>query len=174
MPPNLYRFHSTWPVACSTAVAFEVLSDLGSYPLWWPEVKQAVKVDDRCARLHCRSLLPYELVFQARHNTQDPDRGLLVADLTGDLDGTVGWRIEADGERTRLVYEQVVTVRKPLLRKLGVVARPALVANHELMMRHGQRGLYTYLAGFHAGRHQHPEPPHPEHGQTRQTPQAPQ
>ncbi|WNV89462.1 SRPBCC family protein [Umezawaea sp. Da 62-37] len=149
---NRYRFRSVWLVDCVPAVAFEVLSDLGSYPLWWPEVRRAVRVDDRCAELYCRSLLPYELVFRARHNTKDAERGLLVADLVGDLDGTVGWRIEADGGGARLVYEQVVTVRKPLLRKVAVVARPALVANHELMMRHGKRGLRTYLAGFHAGR----------------------
>jgi hypothetical protein len=31
------------------------------------------------------------------------------------------------------------------------VARPAFVANHALMMRHGRRGLRAYLAGLRRG-----------------------
>ncbi|MEO6086077.1 MAG: SRPBCC family protein [Umezawaea sp.] len=151
MPLNRYRFRSLWSVDCSPADAFDVLADLGSYPLWWPEVRRAVQVGEERAELHCRSFLPYELVFEASHNTRDAERGLLVADLEGDLEGTVGWRIDRDGSGTRLLYEQEVEVRKPLLRKLGPVVRPALVANHELMMRHGRRGLRTYVAGYTRG-----------------------
>jgi hypothetical protein len=149
---NSYRFHSVWSVDCSPADAFDVLADLGSYPLWWPEVKRAVQVADEIAQLHCRSLLPYELVFRAKHNAKDPENGLLRADLEGDMEGVVSWRIDAHGDGSRLVYEQVVTVRKPLLRSLALIGRPVLKANHGLMMRNGQRGLRTYLAGFDAGR----------------------
>lgn len=152
MPLNSYRFHSVWSVDCSPADAFTVLADLGSYPRWWPEVRRAVRVTDECAELHCQSLLPYRLVFQAHHNAKDPDAGLLRADLVGDMDGVVSWQIHAEGVGSRLVYEQVVTVRKPLLRRLALVGRPIMRANHELMMRRGQRGLRAYLAGFHAGR----------------------
>jgi hypothetical protein len=152
VPLNSYRFRSEWSVDCSPAEAFAVLADLGNYPRWWPEVRRAVRVTDLCAELSCQSLLPYELVFQARHNARDPEAGLLRADLVGDLDGVVSWRIFADGDGSRLVYEQEVTVRKPLLRRLALVGRPLLRANHELMMRNGRRGLRTYLAGFHAGR----------------------
>lgn len=151
VPLNLYRFRSVWSVDCSPADAFDVLADLGSYPLWWPEVRRAVQVGEERAELRCRSVLPYELVFEASHHTKDAERGVLVANLEGDLDGTVGWRIEAGEPGARLLYEQVVTVRKPLLRTLGPLLRPALVANHELMMRHGRRGLRTYLAGFTRG-----------------------
>ena len=45
-----------------------------------------------------------------------------------------------------------VLARKALLRRFGAVARPAFKANHTLMMRHGERGLATYLAGVRAGR----------------------
>ncbi len=151
MPLNRYRFRSVWQVDCSPSDAFDVLADLGSYPLWWQEVRRAVQIGEERAELHCRSFLPYELVFEASHHTRDAERGVLVATLEGDLDGTVGWRVQRHEQGTRLVYEQVVTVRKPLLRMLGPLLRPALVANHELMMRHGERGLRTYLAGFTRG-----------------------
>jgi polyketide cyclase/dehydrase/lipid transport protein len=151
VPLNHYRFRSVWAVDCLPSDAFDVLADLGSYPLWWPEVRRAVQIGEERAELHCRSFLPYELVFEASHHTRDPRRGVLVATLEGDLNGTVGWRVEACGKGSRLVYEQEVTVGKPLLRTLGPLLRPALVANHELMMRHGKRGLRTYLAGFTKG-----------------------
>lgn len=151
MPLNHYRFRSVWLVDCPPADAFDVLADLGSYPLWWPEVRRAVQVGEERAELHCRSFLPYELVFEASHHTRDSENLVLVANLGGDLNGTVGWRIHREDKGARLVYDQEVTVGKPLLRMLGPLLRPALVANHRLMMRHGKRGLKTYLAGFTKG-----------------------
>lgn len=150
MSLNSYRFRSVWSVAGPPARAFDVLADLGSYPHWWREVRAARQVAEDAAELRCRSVLPYELVFQAHHNAKEPDAGLLRADLVGDLNGTVSWRIFPEGAGSRLVYDQEVTVGKALLRRLAVVGRPLLKVNHELMMRSGQRGLRTYLAGFQA------------------------
>ncbi|GAA3869381.1 SRPBCC family protein [Saccharothrix violaceirubra] len=129
-----------------------MLADLARYPLWWREVRAAEQVGERAARLRCRSLLPYDLVFETHHDTRDRVAGVLKARLVGDLDGTAAWRIRPSGTGTLLRYEQEVTVTKPLLRRLALVARPALVANHGLMMRSGNRGLRTYLAGYQAGR----------------------
>ncbi len=150
MPMNSYRFRSVWSVDSSPEVTFEVLADLGSYPLWWPEVRDARRIAEDGAELRCRSLLPYDLVFETWHNAKEPEVGLLRADLVGDLEGVAAWRVMADGAGSRLVYEQAVVVRKPLLRKVALVGRPLMKANHELMMRHGQRGLRAYLAGFRA------------------------
>lgn len=147
---NWYRFRSVWSVDTTPERAFDVLADLGGYPRWWREVRAARQVGEQAAELRCRSVLPYELVFEAHHNAKEPAAGLLRADLVGDLEGTVSWRILADGAGTRLVFEQQVVVRKPLLRRLAPLARPLLKANHEVMMRSGRRGLRTYLAGFHA------------------------
>ncbi|WP_433263182.1 SRPBCC family protein [Actinosynnema sp. CS-041913] len=152
VPLNSYRFRSVWQVDSPPDETFDVLADLGSYPHWWPEVREARQIAERAAELRCRSLLPYDLVFQTWHNAKEPESGLLKADLVGDLDGTASWRVRPDGEGSRLVYDQHVTVRKPLLRALALIGRPFLKANHELMMRNGQRGLRTYLAGFQAAR----------------------
>ncbi|MBB5956020.1 hypothetical protein FHS29_002601 [Saccharothrix tamanrassetensis] len=149
---NSYRFRSVWQAALPPGEMFDVLADLGSYPQWWPEVREARQIAEHAAELRCRSLLPYDLVFQTWHNAKERASGVLKADLVGDLDGTASWRILPDGRGSRLVYEQEVTVRKPLLRTLALIGRPFLKANHELMMRNGQRGLRTYLAGFQAAR----------------------
>ncbi|XVV01830.1 SRPBCC family protein [Actinosynnema sp. CA-248983] len=153
MSLHRYRFRSVWTVDSPPADTFDVLADLGSYPLWWPEVRAAHQVGEQAARLHCRSVLPYDLVFEAHHNAREPESGLLRADLVGDLEGTVSWRVLPEGRSgSRLVYVQEVEVTKPLVRRLALVARPLLKANHELMMRNGRRGLRTYLAGFRAAR----------------------
>ncbi|RKT56644.1 SRPBCC family protein [Saccharothrix australiensis] len=147
-----YRFRSVWSADLPPDEAFDVLADLGGYPHWWPEVRHARRIAEDAAELRCRSLLPYDLVFQTWHNAREPRTGLLKADLVGDLEGTASWRVQPSGTGSRLVYDQEVTVRKPLLRGLSPVARPLLKANHELMMRSGQRGLRAYVAGFRAAR----------------------
>ncbi|WP_189223355.1 SRPBCC family protein [Saccharothrix coeruleofusca] len=152
MPVNSYRFRSVWSVAAPPGEVYDVLADLRGYLDWWPEVREGRQIGEQAAELRCRSLLPYDLVFEVHHNTSDRERLLLRADLVGDLDGTVGWTLLPEGEGTRVVYDQEVVVRKPLLRLLGLPARPLLKANHELMMRHGRRGLETYLAGLRAAR----------------------
>lgn len=153
MSLHRYRFRSVWTVDSPPPETFDVLADLGSYPKWWPEVRAAHQIGDRAARLHCRSLLPYDLVFEAHHNAEERDSGLLRADLVGDLEGTASWRVLPEGRTgSRLLYTQEVEVTKPLVRRLALIARPLLKANHELMMRNGRRGLRTYLAGFRAAR----------------------
>ena len=55
-------------------------------------------------------------------------------------------------DRTRCVFDEHVVTNKGLLDRLAVVARPAFKANHTLMMRHGEAGLRTFLAGYRMGR----------------------
>jgi hypothetical protein len=37
---------------------------------------------------------------------------------------------------------------REVLRKLEPIARPAFKANHRSMMKHGEQGLRTFLAGY--------------------------
>jgi hypothetical protein len=149
---NFYRFRSEWPLAASTDVVYLALSELADYPAWWPEVRSAVRIDDEAYRLTCRSSLPYDLDFVTRQNRMDANAGLLEANMTGDLEGFSRWTITSAGSGTTAVFEEEVTANKSLLRKLALVARPAFKVNHALMMKHGRRGLSTYLAGVRLGR----------------------
>ena len=73
--------------------------------------------------------------------------------MSGDLDGFSRWTVtDAGAGRTKAVFEEDVTARKALLRRLALIARPAFRANHTVMMRHGQHGLAVYLAGYEASR----------------------
>lgn len=149
---NAYRFRSSWHVPAPPAESFRVLEELADYPAWWPEVRSAERVDDDTFRIRVRSVLPYDLLITTTRVRADEPAGVLEARLTGDLTGSTRWLVSGQDGGARLVFEEDVVANKALLRRLGLVARPAFRANHALMMRSGQRGLLAYLAGSRRGR----------------------
>jgi Polyketide cyclase / dehydrase and lipid transport len=147
-----YRFSSVWFVDARPEDAFDVLSDLGDYPKWWPEVREIWRIDDDTVEARARSLLPYDLRFTMRRGRQDRDAGVLQTDMTGELEGYSRFTISPAGHGSRLLFEEEVVTNKASLNRLAPIARPAFKWNHSLMMRHGLAGLRTYLAGYRRAR----------------------
>jgi hypothetical protein len=81
---------------------------------------------------------------------RDAGARILEANMSGDLDGFSRWTISSAPNGTSAVFEEEVVATKTLLRRLELIARPAFKANHTKMMRDGERGLRTYLAGYRA------------------------
>ncbi|MFJ7157766.1 SRPBCC family protein [Streptomyces sp. NPDC101118] len=143
-----YRFRSVWELPAPPGRVFAVLAEPGRYPEWWPQVRRVAPGGAGTGTARFRSLLPYDLVVTASERRNDPGAGVLEVAMSGDLDGWARWTVRpGPGGGTRAVYEQEVVVRKPLMRRLAVPARPAFRANHALMMRAGRRGLTRFLAG---------------------------
>ncbi|MGZ4631504.1 MAG: SRPBCC family protein [Actinomycetes bacterium] len=151
MSRHRYVFRSVWQAAATPDEVYRALRELDDYPAWWPEVRRTDRVDDATYDMRVRSLLPYDLVFRTVRSREDPVAGVLEATMTGDLTGFSRWTITPSESGATMVFEEQVEAQKPLLRRLGPVARPAFVANHALMMRHGRRGLGAYLAGMRRG-----------------------
>ena len=124
-----------------------MLRDLATYPNWWPEVKRVEQVDADRADVTITALLPYSLRFSMEREVDDASAGVLVARMTGDLEGTSCWRLSPVEGGCSMLFEEVVEANKVLLRVLAPIARPAFVLNHAVMMRRGRRGLREYLAG---------------------------
>ncbi|MBY8879851.1 SRPBCC family protein [Actinacidiphila acidipaludis] len=143
-----YRFRSTWHLDAGPDAVYRVLERPDSYPQWWPQVREVRQTGEATGVLRFRSVLPYDLVVNARSTRQDPRERVLEVALTGDLEGWVRWTVGpgAPGRGTRLVFEQEVVVRKSLMRALAVPCRPLFRANHALMMRSGRVGLLARLA----------------------------
>jgi hypothetical protein len=144
-----FHFTSTWRLPAGPDAVYAALVDVTGYPQWWPQVRSARRLDEQSGELRCRSLLPYDLVFVARQVVADPATGVLRARLEGDLGGQSEWRIaadSADGAGATAVFIEDLEVAKPVLRRLGLLARPLLRANHDLMMRGGEAGLRRHLA----------------------------
>ncbi|MFE9451415.1 SRPBCC family protein [Streptomyces sp. NPDC006739] len=142
---NHYRFLSLWPLPAPPAAVYTALERAEDYPRWWPQVRAVTRLDDTTGVFTFRSLLPYDMTLTARETRRDPAAGVLEVAMTGDIDGWARWTVAARGPGALARYEQVVDVRKPLLRRLAVPGRPVFRANHRLMMRAGRRGLAAYL-----------------------------
>jgi hypothetical protein len=149
---NRYRFRSVWHVDAPPCAVYEVLSDIANYPVWWPEVRSATKIDDETGELRCRSFLPFDLVVQVKHSIRNQQAGLLRATLSGDLEGFASWEIIGKDGGTDLVFDQEVVVNKALLRRLVLIAKPFFRGNHDLMMRGGLKGLKQQLEANAASR----------------------
>lgn len=143
-----YVFRSVWSVDASFADVRAVLADVGTYPAWWPEIRTVKDLGGGRFEMVARSLLPYELRFVSEERTENRQPGVIDARLSGDLEGFARWTIEAVGAGCKLVYDQEVDTHKTLLNALAPVARPGFRFNHSLMMRHGQAGLRTFMAGY--------------------------
>ncbi len=144
---NHYRFRSLWTLPAPPGEVYRALERVEDYPHWWPQVREVTRLDATGARLRIRSLLPYDLTVTLRESARSPVAGVLEGVLGGDMDGRARWTLTpGPGGGTLVRYDQEVDLRKPLLRRLAVPARPLLRANHALMMRAGRRGLAGRLA----------------------------
>ncbi|HEX9890848.1 MAG TPA: SRPBCC family protein [Actinomycetota bacterium] len=140
-----YRFRHTWLVREEPERAFDVLADLGTYPSWWPQIREVRRIDADRASVRVLAYLPYTLRLRLHRRVQDRRQGLLEVAIAGDLEGFARWRIEPGDGGAVLLYEQEVRTRKRSLNVLAPVARWAFILNHRAMMRSGERGLRSFL-----------------------------
>ena len=147
-----YVFDTRWRLRADIDEVFAVLSDIASYPQWWPQVRQVQRIDESAARVVVRSFLPYSLSFTLRQTQLDPEAGVIEASMYGDLEGVSRWTLAPAGRDTVSAdFHEDVVARKNLLRLFAPIARPLFRTNHTAMMRDGQRGLTAYLAARHDG-----------------------
>jgi hypothetical protein len=144
-----YVFQSRWLLDSSPEDCYEVLYDVESYPRWWPEIKEVHMLDKDRACYRVRSFLPYYLDFESSRSREDKGAGVLEANLTGDLEGFSRWTISKSSTGSVLVFDEEVVTTKRIMNILAPMARPIFKANHEFMMRHGEAGLRTFMAGTH-------------------------
>ncbi len=142
---HTYVFTGTWQLPAAPDVVYSCLERLDLYPEWWPQVREARRIDDDTCAVVVRSHLPYSLRVTAHRHETDPGAGKLHARLSGDLEGFVGWTLRAHQGGTAADFHEEVIATKALLRTLGFL-RPALRANHAWMMRAGERGLRAQLS----------------------------
>ncbi len=144
--PNRYRFHAAWAFPVPPDALYACLEVPEDYPSWWPQVREVRRTGIDAGTLRVHSFLPYELAFAVHGGRRDPVARTLEIAMTGDLEGWARWTVLPHGRTgSQARFEQDVEVRKPLMRRLAIPARPLFVANHAWMMRGGRRGLRARL-----------------------------
>ncbi|MFF8832971.1 SRPBCC family protein [Streptomyces sp. NPDC015131] len=146
MDPYRFRFRSVWDLPAPPGIVRAVLGRPDQYPSWWPQVREATRLDAHSGTARIRSFLPLDLTVTVTEVPRDPGAGVLESALGGDIEGWARWTLTSPAQgRTRARYDQQVVVRRPLLRRLALPGRPLFTANHAWMMRAGRRGLVAYL-----------------------------
>jgi hypothetical protein len=147
MALNDYHILSRWRVPGNVEDVFAILSNPADYPRWWSDVFLEVEVSPVApvATIRSQGRLPYQLHWQARAVEAGPPYGFTV-EVTGDFSGRGVWQFEPDGEHVNITFDWAITARKPLLRYLAFLLRPAFVASHAWAMRRGEEGLRQELA----------------------------
>ena len=143
-----FVFEHTWRIPAPIDEVFAVLAKPEDYPTWWPQVRRTERIDDESGYAWVRSLAPVTLHLTLTRQIEDAQSHTLRVALAGDLVGECGWQLTANGNETIGEFTQRVHLADGLI---GTVAdlRPArmvLRANHNWMMRSGERGLRNHLA----------------------------
>lgn len=167
-----YRFTTRWMVSGTPREVADVLENPAELPRWWPSVYLATEELEapdaagigRVVSLHTRGWLPYTLRWTLRVTDSFGPRGFAF-DATGDFEGRGEWTLAPAGAFVDVTFDWRVAVRKPLVRALAPLFRPALEANHRWAMRRGEESLKLELERRRAAseweRERVPAPPGP-------------
>jgi uncharacterized protein YndB with AHSA1/START domain len=114
-----YRFLTTWLLESPREPVWDAIFDQRAWPSWWRGVEEVVELDPgeqsgvgSHSRMTWRSVLPYDVVFEARTRRVEKHR-LIEADAFGELEGTGRWRLFEQQGVTAALYEWNVSTTKP-------------------------------------------------------------
>lgn len=112
------------------------LSDLRSYPRWWPSsLRVRADPDGRSVLIHPRG----GVAFECRVEGAEPPRSLRIRYPGPRVEGVGEWRLEADDDGTLVTYEVDVRVHVACARLLGRFVNFARIHS---------RGMAEVLAGL--------------------------
>ncbi len=138
-----FSFTSRWSVPATGSDVWQVLSDPGTWPRWWPGIRSAQivrhgdahRVGERTV-LRVGSPLGYTLRFGVELQSIDPMRKA-TARVVGDLRGTGTWSLAESAHGASMVIQWNVSATRPVIRALSFAAPLA----HGWIMAAGERGL---------------------------------
>lgn len=140
-----FHFENQWRVNASVADVWSVLSDIESWPQWWPGLPVAVPVDEGTAsgsRADIQVNSPIGVTMSFGIELQDTDPPNFVKFFaSGDLRGIGEWTLEQMGPITTISSVWCVTTRRMPIRLL----RPVAKRMHSHVMSAGRRGLVRRL-----------------------------
>ena len=148
-----YEFLTHWRVEGTREEVVAVLRDALQLPRWWPSVYLDVTLLSegdadgvgRSVELLTKGWLPYTLRWRFVTTASRGLDGMTLA-AQGDFSGTGVWTFTQAGAYVDAVYDWRIEARKPLLRRLTWLMRPAFAANHHWAMRQGLESLRLELA----------------------------
>lgn len=147
---------SRWRLSCPTHRAWSLITDLESWPEWWPHVKRVrmlhqapVGETGTHVALTWRSVLGYGFtidVVNTRRERSADGHCEIEGRSAGDLLGHGLWVLDPVSAReVDVTYRYEVELNKPWMRALAPVLRAVFAWNHFAVMRAGARGMAARL-----------------------------
>lgn len=149
MSSSSYHFVSNWLIDATPEEVYNIITDSAKLVDWWPAVYLDIKVLDKggenginkLIELYTKGWLPYTLRWKFRVvNVQKPQT--VEIEALGDFIGHGKWTFSAaENQQCKVTYDWKIEAKKPLLKKLSWLMKPAFSANHEWAMKKGEESL---------------------------------
>lgn len=148
--PAPFAFDRSWEFAVTPEELWATVSRADDYTDWWSWLRECdtdgMKVGS-VARCVVQAPLPYRLRFEIVVDEVQPAR-LVATTVRGDLAGPARLEIEEDGQGSRAHLAWDLALHDPMLRRMALVARPAMVWAHNRIVEVGVRQFERHaLAG---------------------------
>jgi uncharacterized protein YndB with AHSA1/START domain len=143
-----YQFITHWHVEASPQEVYEIITDSAKLTDWWPAVYLDLKVLEKggenginkLVELYTKGWLPYTLRWKFRVIKVNKPYSIEIKAI-GDFDGGGIWTFEPTETGTNITYNWRIEAKKPILKKLSWLMKPAFSANHLWAMRKGEESL---------------------------------
>ncbi len=149
---------SHWRIHAPVDRVWAALTDLASWPRWWPHVHHVRMLRDGGAdgmgavwRIDWSTRLPYRVVIDVE-NVESVRHQRIRGRSRGLLDGEGLWLLRAGPGVTDITYVWRVTLGRGWMRRLAPLLAPVFRWNHAGVMRTGEAGLRRHLEGLPATR----------------------
>jgi Polyketide cyclase / dehydrase and lipid transport len=143
---------SRWRLDAPAAAVWPLLTDIESWPSWWPYVRR-VRLVERApsspqgdvAELVWRTALLYGICVRVTTTAfEAPSR--LEGRAEGDLTGFGAWLLEpVDAYGVDITYRWELLLERRWMRVLSFLLRPLFEWNHFVVMRAGAQGMAQRL-----------------------------
>ena len=143
-----FVFVDEWRIAATPEVVWPVLTDLATWPQWWPSVRRVTQVAAANGssrwEFHFHTRLPYDMRFTAA--VLRDDLALTGgATVTGRMAGEAAWHAAPVDGGTLVRFDWEVRPQVAWMRAVSPLARPVFSWNHRSLMSEAAFGLARRL-----------------------------
>ena len=148
MATNEYAFIDKFFAPCDMGTAYEYISTIRQYPLWWGRVYKRIEKlnaipDNKPGVRYAITIsgfLPYRLsITNEVIYSRKPD--IIQFEAMGDLRGRGTWYFAECEGGTEITFDWRVVANKAVLRLISFLLKPLFRANHHFCIVEAEKGI---------------------------------